>query len=48
MEALLDGAIKILTSEIKSGMASDAALKITQSVLNLAHTKITLGMVKKD
>lgn len=46
MEELIDGAIKILTGEIKRGMSSADALRATQSILNLAHAKITLADIK--
>lgn len=46
MDTLIDNAIKILLGEIKSGTNCDAALKFSQSILNLAHAKITLADVK--
>ena len=46
MEVLLDGAMKILIGEVKRGMSSADALRATQSILNLAHAKITLADVR--
>lgn len=45
METLIDNAIKILLGEIKATSSVEAYLKVTQSVLNLAHAKITLADV---
>ncbi len=35
-------AIEILLSQVKDGMKSDDALKITQAALNLAHVWLSL------
>lgn len=49
METLIDNAIKILLGDIKAtSLGPDSALKITQSVLNLAHAKETLANAKKN
>lgn len=42
MDTKIDRAIEILLGEVKASNPADAALKITQAVLNLAHAKITL------
>lgn len=39
MKTAIDKAIKVLTESIKENIDSADALRLTQSALNLAHTK---------
>lgn len=48
MNADLTTAITTLTSMVQAGMAPDAALKITQAALNLAHVAATLQMTEDN
>jgi hypothetical protein len=48
MNADLTKAITILTTMVSPTLAPDAALKITQAALNLAHVAATLQMTEDN
>jgi hypothetical protein len=48
MEEKLRKAIEILADEVKVGIKSDDALKITQAACNLANTIRCLGFLDKE
>jgi len=47
MTTIIDNAIEVLAKEIRANMSPEAALKFTQSILNLAHAKINLDNIKE-
>lgn len=48
MDIVIDNAIRVLAEQIKRDTGPDSALKLTQAALNLAHTKATLALTKKN
>lgn len=47
MTTEIENAIKLLLADIYSKMPADAALKLTQAALNLAHVAATLEGAKR-